>query len=521
MKLKLFHKLFLLVAVTALVAALAMASVMAWNLSRGFAGYLESRDIETLETYAELISRELDERGGIEALETGSITLAGLHDDMAREGLIPGMWRSIGRRRSQPPSGSGPQDLLGGAGGLIPSPPSRSQGPDRPELANGRERPFPPPPGGGNRAPGFLAPRLLLFDTRGEQIAGPPPPSEDGPEMMERTISSDGKIVATARMISPGVTSGAVDARFLRSQYVNAALLVVALMIFAALAAWWFARAGTRRLANMEIATREIAHGNFNVRTDPAGHDEVSMMAHDINQMAESLSRADQARRGWLAEIGHELRTPLTVLAGELDALKDGIRPLNQAAVSSLQEETDRLGALIEDLHFMAVSDLTQAPSSFSAYDAITLLGVVEDRFMPVLAKAGLTLEVDLGGETALPVVWDGKRIEQLLGNLLTNAIRYTDAPGVVRIGIANTEDFITITVEDSPPGVPADALPRLFEPLFRVDEARDRASGGSGLGLAVCRAIADAHGGSISSKRSKLGGLLVEVKLPVKVKRS
>ena len=338
--------------------------------------------------------------------------------------------------------------------------------------------------------------------------------------MIERQIILDGETVGTVKMIPPGPAPDGVNARFLRDQYVNAALLVAALMVFAGLSASAFARAGTRRMANLESATKEIASGNFAVRTESEGSDEIAIMGLNINQMAQSLARADQARRGWLAEIGHELRTPLTVLSGELEALKDGIRPLDQAAVSSLQEETERLGALIEDLHFMAVSDLTDAPSSFSAYDAVTLVSLVTERFKPVLAKSGLNLETDIGNETSLPVVWDGKRIDQLISNLLTNAQRYTDAPGTVRIGMTSAEGVITIIIEDSPPGVPDDALPRLFEPLFRVNEARDRASGGSGLGLAVCKAIADAHGGKITAQKSELGGLLIEVKLPLEAKR-
>lgn len=125
-------------------------------------------------------------------------------------------------------------------------------------------------------------------------------------------------------------------------------------------------------------------------------------------------------------------------------------------------------------------------------------------------------MSVNLGPEDSIPVIWDGRRIEHLLGNLLTNALRYTDAPGTIRVDLKKAEDFVTISIADSAPGVPADAIARLFEPLFRIDQARDRASGGSGLGLAVCKTIAEAHGGRISAKDSNLGGLLIELKLPL-----
>jgi len=490
MKLKLFHKLFLLVAVTALLASLAMATVMAWNLNRGFADYLDARDAEMLDTYVNMISQELEEQGGIEAMEAGRITLESLHAKMVREGLVPDRAPDLNRA----------------------SPPPRW--PINPPDGDGLNRRRLPPRG--TIPPNFMAPRLLLFDTGGEQIAGRPVPEGDGPEMMTRVVAINGTNIGTAKIIPHRPTPRGVDARFLRSQYVNAALLVVALMVFAALAAWGFARAGTRRLANMEAATKEIANGNFDIRADSSGTDEVSSMGQNINLMAESLGRSDQARRGWLAEIGHELRTPLTVLKGELDALKDGIRPLDQAAIISLQEETDRLGGLIEDLHFMAVSDLSNAPSTFGPNDAVTLLADVTERFRPLLLQAGLNMSVNLGPEDSIPVIWDGKRIEHLLGNLLTNALRYTDAPGTVQIGLKKVDDSITISIADSAPGVPADAMPRLFEPLFRIDQARDRISGGSGLGLAVCKTIAEAHGGRIVAKDSNLGGLLIELNLPL-----
>jgi two-component system sensor histidine kinase BaeS len=495
MTLKLFHKLFLLVAVTALVASLAMATVMAWNLSRGFADYLDARDAETIDAYVSLLSQKLEERGGVAALKAGQVTLKNLHEDLIRDSFI---------------AGGAPDFRAGG------------RWPDRPPLRYPRNRmdQLPPPLNSGG-PPIFIAPRMLVFDASGTQIAGPPPPPEDGPQMTVRRIRLNGETIGSAKIIPHAPAPDGVDTRFLRSQYISAALLVAALMIFAALAAWGFARAGTRRLATMEAATKEIANGNFAVRTDAAGADEISSMGQNINQMAESLARADQARRGWLAEIGHELRTPLTVLSGELEALKDGIRPLDQNAISSLQEETDRLGDLIEDLHFMAVSDLTNAPHKFGPEDAVKLVGEMTERFRPLLSKAGLNLDVDLGGKAALPVVWDGKRIEQLLGNLLTNSLRYTDAPGSVHVSLKNASDRVIIAVEDSAPGVPADALPRLFEPLFRVDEARDRSSGGSGLGLAVCRTIVEAHGGRIAAKNSDLGGLLIELNLPQETSRA
>jgi two-component system sensor histidine kinase BaeS len=116
----------------------------------------------------------------------------------------------------------------------------------------------------------------------------------------------------------------------------------------------------------------------------------------------------------------------------------------------------------------------------------------------------------------ALPVTWDADRVEQLLANLMENSLRYTDAPGQIRIGMQQAGDTVKLVVEDSAPGVPADQWPQLFEPLYRGDAARARLHGGSGLGLAICEAIARVHGGQLSASASALGGLCITVTLPL-----
>jgi two-component system, OmpR family, sensor histidine kinase BaeS len=130
--------------------------------------------------------------------------------------------------------------------------------------------------------------------------------------------------------------------------------------------------------------------------------------------------------------------------------------------------------------------------------------------------SAGLSLRTALEGASTAAVVWDNTRIEQLLGNLLENSLRYTDAPGQVLLTRSRTPERMQIDIDDSAPGVPASDMPRLFEPLYRADAARSRHRGGSGLGLAICEAIVRSHGGHISASPSALGGLRVSISLPL-----
>jgi two-component system, OmpR family, sensor histidine kinase BaeS len=224
------------------------------------------------------------------------------------------------------------------------------------------------------------------------------------------------------------------------------------------------------------------------------------------------------ARRRWIADISHELRTPLASLRGEAEALLDGVRPLNRAAVISLHEDMLRLNALVDDLHLLAMADLQSLPCRLADTDAVDLVRDTVRRFESRALAAGLTLICD-----AMPphliVLWDPARIEQLLSNLLENSLRYTDAPGRVEVALKAVGDEVQLSVADSAPGATAADLARLFEPLYRADEARGRHNGGSGLGLAICKAIAQAHGGRMAAQPATLGGLLITAVLPIQAR--
>jgi two-component system sensor histidine kinase BaeS len=232
--------------------------------------------------------------------------------------------------------------------------------------------------------------------------------------------------------------------------------------------------------------------------------------------MAEGLEHLESARRRWIAEISHELRTPLTVLRGEIDALAEGVRPLDQEAVVSLREEVLRLGAMVDDLHLLAMADINALPCYFAECDAVLITQRVHQRFERRASALGISLEIATPAGGPLPVYWDSQRMEQVLTNLLDNSLRYTDAPGRIRVTLQQQQERVWLLVDDSKPGVPAADLGRLFDPLYRADAARSRHRGGSGLGLAICAALVRAHFGRITAAASELGGLSIFVDMPV-----
>jgi two-component system sensor histidine kinase BaeS len=306
-----------------------------------------------------------------------------------------------------------------------------------------------------------------------------------------------------------------IEADFLHRQYRNASLLTLVLAGLVGLAAAFVARGAVRPLLALQQATSRIAQGDFAVRLPQAGHDELADTLRNVNAMAESLGRLETARREWLAQISHELRTPLGVLRGELEALADGVRPFSAAAVTSLQEETTRLTRLVDDLHLVALSDLAALPCDRRPMDANAWLLGVADRHRRRFAQAGLALSVE-GSAPGITACWDEGRMTQLIDNVLENSLRYTEAPGTVVISLAMEDGRAALRVSDSAPGVPAGGLERLFEPLYRVEKSRSRALGGSGLGLSIVRAIATAHGGTVTARASDLGGVTIELRLPV-----
>ncbi|MEM9878399.1 MAG: ATP-binding protein [Pseudomonadota bacterium] len=498
MKLRLVHQLFLLVAASALVAALAMAALLSVNLSRGFDAYLVEQDAQKLIAFAQEASASLTAEALTVDVFAGGTNAPGLNILRSLTGLRP-VRPDLAPGWRPPPVGSPPQFGDG-------APPRFERRPP------GRRGPIVPPMD-------FTA-RLMLFTPEGAQFAGPPPPPLDGSNaplaLLQQPIELAGETIALAKVLPRGPRANRIDQGFLLEQYRAAGILAIVLIAVSAVPATIFARRGAARLAKMQRATDAIAKGNLAVRTPVSGDDELSIMARNINDMAASLQQLEAARARWLAEIGHELRTPMTVLVGEIEALQKGVRPLTQDAVTSLSEEASRLALLIEDLQFLAMSDLKAAPCHFAPDDAAHIVQPVIRRFRPELEHAGLALDVRLADGPALPVVWDSARIQQLLANLLTNSRRYTDAPGRVRVALSHTDKKVTLRVDDTAPGVSALDMTQLFVPLYRVEASRSRARGGSGLGLSVCQSIVRAHGGHIRAELSALGGLAIVIELPL-----
>jgi two-component system, OmpR family, sensor histidine kinase BaeS len=272
------------------------------------------------------------------------------------------------------------------------------------------------------------------------------------------------------------------------------------------LAGWW-----SRRLSAVITSTARIAQGDLTARVAISGRDEISILAANVNAMAHALESMASSRRKWLADVAHELRTPLTTLRGEIEAMQDGVRKLDAAALRSLHDDVSRLTRLSGDLHQLAIADVGALEIDRAPNDLSALLKNATTRWQARFDTAGIALLIDAPSAHLASV--DADRITQVLDNLFANSLRYTDTPGHLTASIRTVTGMHQIVFADSPPGLSSDAMLKLFTPFYRADTTRR--TGGSGLGLALSKAIIEAHAGSMRAGHSALGGLQIIIELP------
>ncbi len=372
-----------------------------------------------------------------------------------------------------------------------------------------RDRPPPPRAAG----PLDLAARLLLVDGHDEYVVGNPDVPDDSPFV---PVMSRGVMVGRLLLAPMPKLRGDLDLSFAQTQMHHALLMAGAVLVGALLASWLLARWLLAPIRALGAGSRALVAGRYATRIPATRNDELGALSEDFNHLASALERNQDARRRWGADIAHELRTPIGILRGEIQALQDGVRSVGPETLASLQGECDRLAGLVEDLYQLSLSDVGALAYRMEAVDLYDLLRDVVASHAGAMKDAGLDLSFEASPLVNLPTQGDAQRLMQLFGNLLRNCLRYTTAPGRVRIAARRVGGDILVDVEDTAPGVPAEALPHLFDRLYRVESSRSREFGGAGLGLAICRNIAQAHGGQVVASPSAMGGLCISLRLPL-----
>ncbi len=269
----------------------------------------------------------------------------------------------------------------------------------------------------------------------------------------------------------------------------------------------------SRPISRMAAAVHAVRQGDLDVRVDADSPAEVAELAVSFNEMTEELARADERRRRLTADVAHELRSPLTNMIGHLDAINDSIIEPTSENYRIVTQEAIRLGRLVEDLQ--ELTDLDQGLLALSRKPT-DVKQVVTAAVEARRARArGQSIDLDVSGGTSRDIEIDPARLEQVVGNLLDNALEHTPAGGSISVAISDSESMVTITVSDTGPGIAADLLPFVFDRLSRADAARTRRSEGRGLGLAIAKGLVTAHDGDISVTNMERGGASFVVTLP------
>ncbi len=248
-----------------------------------------------------------------------------------------------------------------------------------------------------------------------------------------------------------------------------------------------------RPMTTLVGAARRISRGHYAERVPADEPGELGDLALSFNEMAGSLEATERRRLQLVGDVAHELRTPLTTLDGYLEGLEDGVIEPSAATWQLLRSETGRLTRLVNDLSDLWRAEAHQLPLRLDAVDLLDVAREVVDRFGPMAAARGITITVSPGSAAARA---DRDRVAQVLGNYLSNGIRHAPAGSEITVDATSGEAAVCIEVTDRGPGLPADQLEAVFERFYRVDPARSRAGGGSGIGLAIVRALAEAMGG-------------------------
>ncbi len=261
-------------------------------------------------------------------------------------------------------------------------------------------------------------------------------------------------------------------------------------------------------------AARKIATGDLSQRVAIRSQDELAEVGQAFNEMAASLAQQEELRRQMVADIAHELRTPLTVMQVELSAIEDGLCEPTPETVASLGEEVRLLTRLVEDLRLLSLMDAGRLHLQIEPLPPARVVQQAVQRIATTAEEKGISLHT-AASEDLPPLLADPDRLQQVLLNLLQNALRHTPAGGQIEVAAQAGGGGVHLAVRDTGEGIPPEDLPHIFDRFYRADTSRSRETGGSGLGLTIARGLVEAMGGRIWAESTPGRGTTVHLTLP------
>ena len=391
--------------------------------------------------------------------------------------------------------------------------------PDMParQSNRGERRPRPPQHMGqrDHRPPPEYAAHYVLLDKNKQRIFGK---LFDDLRYINTPVVLNGETIAYLGVSKRKSLADGYELDFLKQQTNYLWLIALTAGLLTLLLSFLLSRHLVGPVKQIANGMHKLTKGQYSTKLSLERKDELGQLSEDFNTLAFTLAKDEQVRKRWLANISHELRTPMSILLGELEAMLLGIREPNNKNISSANDEALHLKCLIDDLHMLNSAELGGMHYTKQPTDIGLLLNSIEQKYQVLFEQHKINFYLLNSSKHAI-VEADKTRILQLLDNILMNAVHYAQC-STISLTARNMEIknklYLEMTIEDNGVGVDKTHLSHLFEYLYRVDSARNRQEGGSGLGLSICQHIVKGHQGEIAAEKASLGGLAIIIRLPL-----
>ncbi|QBG35708.1 ATP-binding protein [Litorilituus sediminis] len=498
---KIHNKLFLTLLLFGITLVIAIVSFMQWSLDKGMVNYVNKREINALAPVVTQLAQSYQQRGSWHFIR---------FDDRRFQRLIRQALSDTEFTLPRPEHRPPPQHRERRAGEKMPGKP------DKAPVKALRRPPQKP-----------KHDRYAVLDADKRLVVGHY--NEQHDYSMTEIFVADSLIGYFAVVKRHRLTSG-YELDFIEQQRSYLWLISLAIMCLVVLISLPLASHIVAPIRALAKGMHQLTQGQYQSRLSIERKDEFAQLTRDFNELAKTLLANESARKRWLANISHELRTPLAVLKAELEAVIDGVRVLSMGHVQSTHQEVLHLERLIADLHALTSADIGGMSYRKEPVDLVAFIDNCAKQYQSYLSDAGYTLQLcnyckgnyskgnDSNDSDELLIFADKTRLSQLLENLFSNTVKYAENGTIVKLTLAknSTKNSAIIRFEDNGQGVANEHLAHLFEHLYRVDDSRSRATGGSGLGLSICAHIVNGHQGKIEAQSSQLGGLAIVIELPL-----
>ncbi|TYK64517.1 ATP-binding protein [Colwellia echini] len=509
---KIQNKLFLFLFSFSLVLVTVLVLLMQWSIGKGMVEYVVSKEVETLKPVISTLSETYQVDNNWQSMTNNhhkfrQLITTQLDGSDFQESL-----------RKGPPEKNRPtrnknlnvEDLPPHLKDKRPPPHARGDKSRADFFDERSKRPLPPSESQAHYA---------LLDDNQQLIVGSYRPKLD---YVKSPITADGVIVGYLAISKRSLITQGYELAFIEQQQYYLWLIALFVMVLVALVTLPLARHIVEPIKQITHGMHKLTQGDYQQKINLKRRDELYELSRDYNELALTLSQNETARKRWLADISHELRTPVAILRGELEAMLDKVRPLTPENISSANDEVKHLQRLIDDLNLLTSTEVGGMRYRKQHEDLIDLLQYETKKYTTYLADAGISLALKLQTQSAI-IYADKDRLVQLFENIMNNCIKYANATELavtVTLDNASTPTIaannVIITFADNGVGVENIHLAHLFDHLYRVEDSRNRKTGGSGLGLTICRHIVLAHQGEIIAQKSTSDGLAIIVKLPL-----